>query len=809
MMVFILHILLSLLLTEGVLCKDITTLSCGFPEQCRCEDNTLECFFTDITFVLPSKVELAENTSTLWIHGTNYSIEIPDKVYNETWSHVRHLNVIGSSGRKGLMLPLTFTQRLTNLTTLHIRDSNLSAIDRGAFSEMNKIIQIDISNNSFLNIKEVEKGLQNFSAKTLKSFNISAIHNAENMNLFTVTRDLFHPLSSIEILDMSWTRAFSLDASFDIMPNLTCFNMSGTYIFGPDTCFSTLNRLHQLETLAMDFWPTLARNGDVSYSQYNHYIVRRESTNCPATSFKDNTTGCIILSPSVKQIYMRHIQSLSFFLSFEKGFCVLDNNVEMFTIRGLKINEPVNAVIGFHKLKLFDLSYIGIHFRTNIIKDMPALETFLSAGNKLKEIASKPDFVEVLMMNINLRLVDLSENELSYIPPTMFTNNPLLQVIDLSRNLFTNIILNLSVHFHLSEINLHHNKLLTIDDRLMSHLDVLFDETKFAIDINLAKNDLRCNCDNIRFVSWIRNTKHEVRDRGSLLCSNSFSDGSYIMKLDTVQLERNCSHIQSKEKGTKNHETSTSFVIYIGVSVTAIITVVLVTFIVCLYRRGKCCFRSNPQKQPVACPGPEIQIDVSPNQPVKLEEVRSPQSSERFVLMPNGLTSQCDRKPQYTVFIAYCHDDAEFVVRKIYGTLEKYLREFLPHKNKDTLTLLYDKNFLPGENLVEICKAAVYNSYVTVAIVSDNFLKSGWCSYEMQTAFDANIPIIPVYLGKCQEENLCGIFKVIYDRNVRLLWPHDTLQEDSTSQNETDLIRRLATSITTYVNMYDSKTVKN
>ena len=807
-MMFICFILLMLSLAEKIVCKEITTLSCGSQEQCRCEANTLDCFFVDVKFDLPSKVELPEQISSVVILGRNYTIDITDNVHNETWSQVRHLTIIGSSGREGLKLPLTFTEKLTNITTLVIRNSNLSAIASGAFSKMNKIIEIDISNNSFLNIIEVEKGLQNFTSRSLKLFNISAIHNAENMNLFTVTRGLFHPICSVEILDMSWTRAFSLDASFDMMPNLTCFNMSGTYIFGPDNCFSTLNRLPRIETLAMDHWPTLARNGDVSFSPYNHYIVRRASVNCPAASFKDNRTGCIILRSSIKQIYMRNVQSLSFFLSFEKGFCVLDNNLEVFTIRGLKTNEPVNIIKGFHKLKLFDVSYIGIHFTFDAIEDMPALETFLSAGNKLKTIESYPEFEKIFDKNKNLKRIDLSENELSYIPYNMFKNNLLIQVLDLSRNVLTNIKLNFSGHLDLRKINLHHNRLFTIDERVLNHLDFLFDEAKSVIDINLVKNDFICNCDNIKFVKWIHSTKHDVEERDNLLCSNSFSEAIRVITLDTVKLERNCSHalIHNKGNDSQNEEHDSPVVIYIGVSVAIATVIVLVVVSVCLYRRGICYFQScRQQKKPVACRDSDGLEGVSTiTRSVNLEEVQLSQTSETFVLMTNGITSQCKRRPQYTVFIAYCHDDAEFVVRKIYGTLEKCLREFLPHKNKDTLTLLYDKNFLPGEDLVQICKAAVYNSYVTVAIVSDNFLKSGWCSYEMQTAFDANIPIIPVYLGKCQEEDLCGIFKVIHDSKVRLVWPQDTLHEDSVSQNEIDFIHCLASSITTYVKKFDS-----
>ena len=189
---------------------------------------------------------------------------------------------------------------------------------------------------------------------------------------------------------------------------------------------------------------------------------------------------------------------------------------------------------------------------------------------------------------------------------------------------------------------------------------------------------------------------------------------------------------------------------------------------------------------------------------IKLEEIKCSESHDTFVFVPKLPTSANIRTPTYAVFLAYCHEDSEFVVRKLYDSLEKYLREYLPDKNKNTLTLLYDKNFLPGEDLHDVCKAAVINSYVTVAIVSNSFLRSNWCSYEMQTAIEADVPIIPLYLNKCDGNNLSGILKLIYDKKVRLLWPQATLTSESIIGDELELIKFLATTVATYVRKHDS-----
>lgn len=77
----------------------------------------------------------------------------------------------------------------------------------------------------------------------------------------------------------------------------------------------------------------------------------------------------------------------------------------------------------------------------------------------------------------------------------------------------------------------------------------------------------------------------------------------------------------------------------------------------------------------------------------------------------------------------------------------------------------------------------------------------------MKTAVEFDIPVIPLYLTKCQGENLSGILKYIYEHKVRLLWPQTGLDSCSVSvlEEELALIRRLATSVATYVRKHDSE----
>ncbi|XP_045210583.1 toll-like receptor 4 [Mercenaria mercenaria] len=90
------------------------------------------------------------------------------------------------------------------------------------------------------------------------------------------------------------------------------------------------------------------------------------------------------------------------------------------------------------------------------------------------------------------------------------------------------------------------------------------------------------------------------------------------------------------------------------------------------------------------------------------------------------------RNPKFVVFLAYCSKDSEFVLKKIYRKLNNKLLKLLEDteyvKDPDHLIILYDKHFLAGVDIDEICRKAITESHVTVAVVTENFLESSWCN---------------------------------------------------------------------------------
>ena len=139
------------------------------------------------------------------------------------------------------------------------------------------------------------------------------------------------------------------------------------------------------------------------------------------------------------------------------------------------------------------------------------------------------------------------------------------------------------------------------------------------------------------------------------------------------------------------------------------------------------------------------------------------------------------------------------MINKLYGPLQNYLCGTLPHWSQDTLTLLYDKHFLPGQPLNEICRAAVHDSHVNIAIVSESFIQSPWCLYEMENAVTADVPIIPLYLTHRDITCFSGIMKHVYDKHVRTFWPPSKKVCGSMTNEEIDVIHNIGFSVVTCV----------
>lgn len=127
-----------------------------------------------------------------------------------------------------------------------------------------------------------------------------------------------------------------------------------------------------------------------------------------------------------------------------------------------------------------------------------------------------------------------------------------------------------------------------------------------------------------------------------------------------------------------------------------------------------------------------------------------------------------EEKCIYDAFISYNSADEEWVMEQLLPNLE----------GSGFQLCLYHRDFEPGRNIVDNIVAAVYNSRKTVCVVSQNFLRSEWCSLEIQLASyrlfdDMQDVLLLVFLEYIHERQLSAFHRMrkVMLKKTYLQWP--------------------------------------
>ncbi|XP_072536652.1 toll-like receptor 21 [Salminus brasiliensis] len=129
-----------------------------------------------------------------------------------------------------------------------------------------------------------------------------------------------------------------------------------------------------------------------------------------------------------------------------------------------------------------------------------------------------------------------------------------------------------------------------------------------------------------------------------------------------------------------------------------------------------------------------------------------------------------EEKCIYDAFISYNSADEDWVMEQLLPNLEG---------NGSLFRLcLHHRDFEPGRNIVDNIVAAVYNSRKTVCVVSQNYLRSEWCSLEIQLAsyrlfHEMQDVLLLVFLEAIPERQLSTYHRMrkVMLKKTYLQWP--------------------------------------
>ncbi|XP_052678812.1 toll-like receptor 4 [Crassostrea angulata] len=603
--------------------------------------------------------------------------------------------------------------KLKNLTTLVVSGRSdrskclIKHLSKGFFKSVPYLKYLDMSacairsvDNESLLLPELEyldlsyneqlsfHPLQNISIpQTLKTMKLDKVHCTFGIGTY-VTSDMVKNflISSIENLSFKSNRLETAVGNvFNYLPqNLTSLDVSdnrltfGTYGFS----IPVLKKLKCLN-VQNQFYPHFTdRNGENLEECDDTFLC---STSHPGEKYLAAGAG----------FANYHSKDYVFYVPPSLETINYSNSSLNTVIRQLNI-DPNNSVktidfshnffecldgpiYGLHEIEKVDFSHNYISFLSPIFfENSTTLKNLNLRNNLLGNCMSKPN--STYFGNLwNLTLLDLSSNVIRFAAPDIFEGLESLEILNLSFNLLRNVSFRMHQMPSLKTLDLSSNELLPFSDATIQILESRQQTSR--LKIILTGNEFQCTCDSLNFLKWMLRNKNTVIVDYSYLCRNmnhaiNNNDG---LDLISKMLDKKCDDYEEI------------------IGVVSGLFVVFFAFIV----------------------GGVIH--------------RYRWKLRYFYYMSKWSATMSHksygRVYDYDAFVSYADEEKDFVIQEMTSELEEV---------SDLRLCLHERDFTPGISIGENITKAICNSRKVLCVVTENFLCSQWCMYELEMALTDN-----------------------------------------------------------------------
>ncbi|CAH1787784.1 unnamed protein product, partial [Owenia fusiformis] len=341
------------------------------------------------------------------------------------------------------------------------------------------------------------------------------------------------------------------------------------------------------------------------------------------------------------------------------------------------------------------------------------------ANNKAKLISNSS--VHLLFRNCSqLQHIDLSHNDITDIDSDAFVDTTGLEVLNLSGNKIKRIMFTLTGLKSLKLLNLSNNHIQTIDETTKMEIDELKITSSMNLTIDFRQNPMICNCDSFKFIDWMQTSNSIMHNWPEVACI--YINGSEVALKDIMLPDM---------KWDCWKAAIIPSIVSFGLTVISIITAVYV------YRRR-----------------------------YKIQYLAL---HLRALLRRN---QHLDFAFDFDGFLSYSSLDKYWAQENIYATLaDKYNYNIC----------LDDRNFMPGAYIADIIIESISKSNKIILTISQNFLRSGWCTFEMNLARgelatrgrDCLILILKEPLDVLPPELITPTLRSLLETRVYLEWSED------------------------------------
>ncbi|KAL3890462.1 hypothetical protein ACJMK2_002744 [Sinanodonta woodiana] len=614
-----------------------------------------------------------------------------------TWGHVEEMTLQGIRYLQLNEMRLSGLSRLKVLRLMH--DTLENILHPETFLLTPNVEVLDLSYNPSLSIKSVVAAL-NDSLPKLKYLDLCNLQTA---------------LSEPFVLSKEFARAIERKP-------LTTLNVSNSMVsFIDDGLTSESIRYLNLSN-TYSLW--------LAYSPNIHLLPHLEEIDISQISILmepigpiifEHTWECFLFLQSVKKVIANNMKIKEPLDLYDYRLRIMCDSLSIEEIHFRYSNiRRFNVTIDktLLNLKILDLEGDSMEYLSpNFMQRCPNLQEIYLSRNQLSKMINIGDLFE---FNMLLKVVDLSHNDLQFIPWSMLMHATKLTTLRLQGNLLSVFHLSVEKLFYLKLLDLRDNTIKYISrdtiigissiadhqgqwmidtadtirpagsenniKSLMNKTTVFGESVTDKLVIDLTGNIMECSCDRIWFNEFLLNT--HIFLFGKELYTCKFGSNSHYMTSELLNDMKYYCKLQE----------------FLG----AIITLpsVLLLTIICAY------------------------LIVRRRRIIKRNALRAYSLRERYK------KKQGYDQERYFVFISFAGRDGEIVNTYIIPELEKFVKETFG--NNENLICTGDSHFTPGRWITEEIDRCLTRCDVFVMIVTMNFIQSEWCYYEVMLAKQKN-----------------------------------------------------------------------
>ncbi|XP_056020883.1 toll-like receptor 4 [Ostrea edulis] len=564
------------------------------------------------------------------------------------------------------------------LTKLTLHKCFLTNIEKGAFAHMNNLVHLDISNNKNLHLSVLPNITYDLRNSKLQTLIADSLQCFGGLSLILTVKHIENlQNTSLKKFSLAGNRIAIIDK--DIMKylpkSLTNINIGDNMLQFGSYIFQG-SFLPNLERLDVEYTG--------SYRPGFQIGCNTCSNSCCTKTAIVNVSNAIINDPPKPYFIIRLPPKLKILnianqrishTVLELGFFPQNSLTHLYAQGNFFYS--IHHITGIKNLEYVNLSNNFCSSITNqSFQNMSSL-LFLNLSTNLlgKELRSQ-NVNDMLHFPPHLRVLDLSYNWITTLALDLFAVSRDLESLNLSNNEIESVSFDLSSSLKLREIDLSFNKIVKLDSASMKNLDF---PRKTRLSINLANNPLVCTCQSLGFLEWMKESlnKHFL-DQDKYTCSFSNSTKTTLGDLDQV--------ISTLKRECKSYTT-------LVVAVTVILLVTIVCFSLAIMYRYRWKLRY-------------------------LYYAGKRSSKGYSKILEEG------REYHFDAFISYAENERQILIPNLLKVEKENTFKFCIHS----------RDFMPGVDISENITNAIHFSRRTIVFLSEAFLGSEYCMYEIQMA---------------------------------------------------------------------------